>query len=155
MIPIIQGVFLGCDFHAQTRFFLEKFKINTVINCAKEIPNYFEQEDCFDYINFSLTPAFTIGAELISRLQEIASQERGNVFIHCNSGSNRSVVVLCLYVFFRFKMSMESILALVKNKMNDQILISEKNLHIMKELDDSGSEIGNKKFNTSKVIIDT
>jgi protein-tyrosine phosphatase len=98
MSLITPYLYLGDMYDAQNLTFLHLKKINLIVNCAKELPNYFESTGEFEYINLNLDD---IPSQKIQNILEpisnkiIETMKNGKVvFVHCAAGISRSSSVV-------------------------------------------------------------
>lgn len=114
---IIDGIYLGGSGEACDKDLLDKHGINTVLNCTKDIPNFFEPDktymrvpinDAFEDIYDYFAPTF----EFI----DSAVQQGKPILVHCFAGISRSVTMVVAYLIVKKRMTLDSALQFVISK---------------------------------------
>lgn len=116
MSRITPFLYLGNANDAQNNLFLKKSKVKLIINCAKELPNYFP--DQFEYIrlNWDDYPEQNISPAVAQVTQKIISEIKNKnvVFVHCAAGISRSVTVVIYVIMHLHNWNLEKSLNYVK-----------------------------------------
>lgn len=100
---ITSRIFLGNIKAAKDKQFFKDNKITAVLNCSKEIPNYFQNSSHIEYMripvddslkqkDFDLMFEFTPAA--VEFINKHTNVQKNNIFIHCHMGRQRSVCCL-------------------------------------------------------------
>lgn len=100
MTQIIHGIFIGNNDQARSVDWLRMNKITHIVNCTKELDNYFPEH--FNYLKLhlrdleqqSLTSSLEPSFDFIQK----AVSNSGRVLIHCNAGISRSSSILIYYL---------------------------------------------------------
>ncbi|MFO0877660.1 MAG: dual specificity protein phosphatase [Gemmataceae bacterium] len=99
MIEIVDGLYLGNREAARDLRRLRVGGITHIVNCAEELPNYFEGQ--FNYLALRLLdPDPQLAERLPEALRFIdeARRERGKVLVHCYAAVSRSPSVMLAYL---------------------------------------------------------
>ena len=113
---ILEWLFLGNYQNAQNIKDLKQIEVQTIINCAVECKNKFEDE--FEYYKVSIADSITLKIDtfienVIDFLE--ACREKGKkVLVHCMLGKSRSVTVIIAYLMKYHKMSYKEAYTLLK-----------------------------------------
>jgi protein-tyrosine phosphatase len=116
---IIPGIFLGNAYNANNYSTLNYYKIKTIVNVSKEIPNAFESN--FDYYRIPINDDSEnhISEFINSTLDFLNNKsiDKDNaVLIHCYMGSSRSASIVLIYLITKYNYDFESALKLIKLK---------------------------------------
>ncbi|CAD8091303.1 unnamed protein product [Paramecium sonneborni] len=105
-------LYLGNSNHAMNLKALNLLGITHVVNCAKEIPNYFSdtQQDNKEIIKYFQVPVLDLEEEPISDhfdeayifINEALNQKQNKVLVHCAQGKSRSATIVLMFLM-RFK----------------------------------------------------
>lgn len=99
---ILERMVLGNAYNARNFYELEKHNIGLVVNCSKDIPNYFE--DSLKYIRVSVEDKldqdiYTFLDKTINIMDKyLTDNPEKNIFVHCFMGSSRSATVIIAYL---------------------------------------------------------
>lgn len=97
MSHILRNVWLGSIQEARNEGWLKSRGITHIVNCAKEIPNYFPHS--FDYLRLDMNDVTNqpLGGNVEKACEYITDVVDGGgiVFVHCYAGISRSVSVVC------------------------------------------------------------
>jgi len=99
---ILERMVLGNAYNARNFYELEKHNIGLVVNCSKDIPNYFE--DSLKYIRVSVEDKldqdiYTFLDKTINIMDKYLNDNpEKNIFVHCFMGSSRSATVIIAYL---------------------------------------------------------
>ena len=115
---VYPNIYLGNSQFASDKQLLYNLKVTHILNAAKEIPDYFQGDDTFQYVHLNLDD---VPEENASRFFEIskqfidnALQNNGVVLIHCRAGVSRSVTMLMYYLMKTLNISPEEALKLIR-----------------------------------------
>jgi protein-tyrosine phosphatase len=100
---------------ADKKFFKEK-KIKAVLNCSKDIKNYFENDKNIEYMRIPVDDSlkeidfkkmynfFPVISEFIYKHADL---EHNNIYIHCAEGRQRSLGAFCCYLMSKKGLSLK------------------------------------------------
>jgi len=115
---VYPNIYLGNSKFASDKQLLYNLKVTHILNAAKEIPDYFQGDDTFQYIHLNLDD---VPQENASRFFEISKQfidkaveNNGVVLIHCRAGVSRSVTMLMYYLMKTLNISPEDALKIIR-----------------------------------------
>ena len=113
---ITDNIFLGNMNGASDINALKSNNIHYIINCTKNIPNYFEQD--FKYLRIPIDDTFGQSIEKYFDVSYnfINNNNAHNIFIHCHAGISRSATILIAYLMRKNNIDCNSALNIVKNK---------------------------------------
>ena len=117
---IIDNLLLGNAYNARNFYELERNNVGLVVNCSKDIPNYFEES--LKYIRVHVDDK--LNQDIYRYLDETTSDMHKflvdnpgkNIFIHCFMGSSRSATVVIAYLIKYRKYSRRDALLFLKQK---------------------------------------
>ena len=119
MSLITPHLYLGNASNANDHAFLASKKISLIINCAKEIPNFFEKEKHIKYIRLELND---VPNQSLDKALHIASDAILNnikkgltTFVHCAAGISRSASVVIYTIMRMHNWSFEKSYRFVKD----------------------------------------
>lgn len=137
LVQICPNLFLGNIQSSQDAVLLEKYNINSIVNCTKDIKNheYFkfknshiiDIEDSKEFNNIENFKSKIISAVLF--IDNEINQNK-NVIVHCYWGLMRSPTVIAAYLMYKFNMDVETSVEFIKDKKN----FSFHNLYNFKEI---------------------
>ena len=119
---IVDNLYLGNAYNASNFNQLDEFNITSILNITNEIPNYFEEDENFDYIKISIDD---INKESIINHLDIAlkflietkkKKPNQNILVHCYMGSSRSASIILAYLIKYYHLTLEDALKLLKEK---------------------------------------
>lgn len=116
---IIPGVFLGNAYNASNYSILNYYKIKTIINVSKEIPNTFEGNYNYYRIPINDDSEHHISEyipKILEFLEATTIDEENAILVHCYMGSSRSASVVLLYLITKYGYNLETALKLIKIK---------------------------------------
>ena len=122
MDQIDDTIFIGNAFNAADYNSLTGAGITGIVNCTKEISNYFESTDTFQYCKIPILDHKDASLEayfepFLRFLDEhISAHTSPKVLIHCYMGSSRSATLVLLYLIIHKKMDCDDALLFLKNK---------------------------------------
>ncbi|CAD8158090.1 unnamed protein product [Paramecium pentaurelia] len=101
-------LYLGNSNHANNLKALNLLGITHVVNCAKEIPNYFSeiQQENKDFIKYFQVPVLDLEEEPISDhfdeayifINEALNKQENKVLVHCAQGKSRSATIVLMFL---------------------------------------------------------
>ena len=125
IVNICPNLYLGNYKSSQSLKILKNYNINSIVNCTKDIPfsEYFKHrnylridvEDSRDINNINDFKSKIIDATIFIN-NEI--NNNNNVLVHCYWGIMRSPTVVASYLMFKYKMYVEAVIELIKDKKN-------------------------------------
>ncbi len=137
IINICPNLFLGNIKSVKNSKILEKYDIDCIVNCSKDIPfnDYFKDKKMFridiednkETENLDLFKQNIINA--VSFIHENIELNK-NVIVHCYWGLMRSPTVIASYLIFKYKMDVECAIEFIKDKKN----FSFHNIYNFKEI---------------------
>lgn len=137
IINICPNLYLGNLNAIKNEDILNKYQIESIVNCTKDIPFhiYFKDKSMFrlniednkELDNIEKFKKKIIDATLFIDVQV---KENKNTIVHCYWGLMRSPTVIASYLIYRYKMDVEGAVEFVKDKKN----FSFHNLYNFKEI---------------------
>lgn len=122
MYEIIDRLYLADQKSIKNKELLQDYKIQAVLNCAKEIPCYFEEE--LEYFHIPVLDSddmeennkFFKYLEYATQFIKHYLDEDVNVVVHCKQAIQRSPAVIAAYLMKYFKLSMKEAMEFIKTK---------------------------------------
>jgi len=117
---ILENIVLGNACNARNYYQLEKNNIGLIVNCSKDIPNYFS--DDVAYIRVSVEDKlkqdiYTHLDKTITHMHKyLADNPNKNIFVHCFMGSSRSATVIIAFLIKYRKYTRRDALLFLKQK---------------------------------------
>jgi hypothetical protein len=117
---VVTNLFLGSSFNAYDIYFLNRKRINVILNITDEISNFYETDSQFTYYRFPVRDnnsdeITTILNETYNVIEHHLS--RGDrVLVHCYMGASRSASVVIHYIMKRFKIPYWKAVRTLKNQ---------------------------------------
>jgi len=117
MSRIASNLYLGSDEQAQSLHWLKSKGITDVINCAKELPNYFPKHFNYFRLDWDDTPDQFIKKK-IEEAHSFVKEKSANarVFVHCYAGISRSSSVIIYFLMREHNMTFSQALHYVKQR---------------------------------------
>jgi protein-tyrosine phosphatase len=109
-------IYLGNENAAQNKKFFKEKKIRAVLNCSKDIDNFFQKDPKIEYMRIPIDDSlqqvdFNKFYNFIPVISEFiykhADIEKHNVFIHCFAGKQRSIASFCAYLMSKKNLSIQ------------------------------------------------
>lgn len=115
---IIDNIYLGNAYTAANYNLLKELNINIIINITSNIPNYFEYDDHFTYINYNIKDIndSEIKEYLIKSYSVLSTTTDKNILIHCYAGSSRSASIILYYLIKKYNYSFKDANNMLKSK---------------------------------------
>jgi len=122
---IMNRIYLGNYQAAKDKDFFKEHKITAVLNCSKDIPNYFHNNKDIEYMRIPVDDSlrqkdFDLMLEFMPSAAEFihkhSNVQKGNVFIHCYAGRQRSICALVGFLMLKYKMTPEKACKLALSK---------------------------------------
>jgi protein phosphatase slingshot len=117
---IIDNIYIGNSANARDYYNLVELKIGMVVNCASEIPCYFENEFKYVFINILDIEGADIYPFLDDSVDQIhlfnKNNPNANILVHCFMGASRSVSIVIAYLIKYYNYDFESALNLCNSK---------------------------------------
>lgn len=117
---VIENLFLGNAYNARNFYELKKNNIGLIINCSKDIPNYFEDE--MDYIRVYVEDKLNqciykyLDTTITQMHEYLTVNPNKNILVHCFMGSSRSATVIIAYLIKYRKYTRRDALLFLKQK---------------------------------------
>ena len=112
------NLYLGNYIFASDASLLTTLGVTHILNAAREVPNYFNYDSPFQYLQLNMidnpkedaTRFFAVSKEFIDN----AIEDNGIVLIHCKAGISRSVTILISYLMSKFNITAKDALKIVR-----------------------------------------
>lgn len=100
-------LFLGNYQAAKNSSFFEKKNITAVLNCTKDLPNYFRNDKKMEYMRIPVDDSlkkvdidkmvkfFPVAVSFIHKMVVL---EKRNILVHCFAGRQRSAIIVACYL---------------------------------------------------------
>uniref|UniRef100_A0A6C0B3H3 Dual specificity phosphatase catalytic domain n=1 Tax=viral metagenome TaxID=1070528 RepID=A0A6C0B3H3_9ZZZZ len=117
---IIKQLLLGNAYNARNFYALEKDRIGLIINCSKDIPNYFEDE--IEYLRVNVEDKLDqciykyLDTTITAMHEYLTDNPNKNILVHCFMGSSRSATVIIAYLIKYRKYTRRDALLFLKQK---------------------------------------
>lgn len=117
---VTKNIFIGDHNAAADRVVLANYGITHIINCAREVENYFESKGKIQYLNLNLLdsndPIIPAAIKAYNYIKSVLENKPGSVFlIHCHMGISRSASVVIYYMMKKYGHDYEKSLGMLKN----------------------------------------
>ena len=117
---IIPNLYIGNIDSANNLSFIKDKKIKVIINCSKQIPNFFEsQKEQLNLEYYRLPVADSLLDEDIKDMEILLPQfvniinnallENKPVLVHCYAGRQRSACLIAAYLIYKYKYSLDEV----------------------------------------------
>ena len=117
---ILDNILLGNAYNARNFYELEKQNVGLIINCSKDIPNYFSDE--IEYLRVCVEDKleqdiYKYLDETTNKMKEyLEKNPTKNILVHCFMGSSRSATVIIAYLIKYRKYTRRDALLFLKQK---------------------------------------
>lgn len=109
---IIDNIYLGNVFCSVNKLSLKQNNIGLIINCSKEIPNFYNNErENIEYHQISILDngkeklSIQIINNAINKIVIFQTNSKKNILVHCFAGRSRSVSLIVCYLIYKYKMT--------------------------------------------------
>ena len=124
---IIPNLYIGNIDSANNLSFLKDKKIKVIINCSKQIPNFFEsQKEQLNLEYYRLPVDDSLLDEDIKDMEILlpkfvniinnALLENKPVLVHCYAGRQRSACLIAAYLIYKYKYSLDEVYKFILSK---------------------------------------
>lgn len=142
---ITDNIYLGNAYNARDYYRLKQDNIGLIVNCTRDIPNYFESTGEFQYERVDVQDVNDANIlpyikKCVPKIEKyIKKNPEKNVLVHCFMGSSRSATIVIGYIMKKFKLRRRDALNLAKEKRDlvnintdffEQLLDYEKHLDL-------------------------
>ncbi|CAL1526254.1 unnamed protein product [Lymnaea stagnalis] len=152
-VPVLPYLYLGSAKNSADLSQLKKYGITYILNVTTNVPNMFENEKNFKYLQIPISDHWSQNLssffpQAITFIDEARNNQKG-ILVHCLAGISRSVTVTVAYLMSRESMTLNEAYDHVKKcKPNispnftfmGQLLDFEKDLNSSDKANDSGDE---------------
>ena len=111
---IMPKIYLGNYQAAKDKDFFKENKITAVLNCSKDLPNYFHGNKDIEYMRIPVDDSlkqkdfdlmFDFMPAAVEFINKHSNVQKGNILIHCYAGRQRSAICLAAFMVSKYKMS--------------------------------------------------
>ena len=124
---VLSGLYIGSKADAQSAAFMRSRRIGLVVNCTRDIPNYFENRAYGaggrpEYLRVGVHDAQSENGEMLRLLPRActtidrALRENRPVLVHCYAGVQRSATVVAAYIKKKYGLSTQDAMACVRSR---------------------------------------
>lgn len=122
---ITNRIFIGNSRAANDKEFFKKYNIKAVLNCTKDVPNYFRNVSDIEYSRIPVDDSLKkqdfdlmenhlpFAVEYIHKHVDI---QKHNILVHCWAGKQRSVITVLAYLMIINKKSKNTGISMITNK---------------------------------------
>ncbi len=116
---IIDNIYIGNITNARDYYRLKKLNIGLIVNCAKEINNFFSND--FDYINLKILDIDDVLIyphldNIVTKMYNYLQNNNNKILVHCYMGASRSVSIVIAYLIKYKGYNFEEALKVCNNK---------------------------------------
>jgi len=119
---ITDNIYLGNAYNARDYYKLKDQNIGLIINCTKDIPNYFEEYGEIEYERVDVQDVN--GADILPYIKKVVpiiekyieKNPKKNILVHCFMGSSRSASIVIGYLMKKLSLRRRDALNLAKQK---------------------------------------
>jgi protein-tyrosine phosphatase len=151
---IIPNLYIGNIDGARKLSFLKDKKIKVIINCTKQLPNYYE--DVKYNIEYYRVPVddslldedIDLMKILLPKYVNIIDNALENnkpVFVHCYAGRQRSACIIAAYLIFKYNLTINEAYKLIISK-RDESFHYGNSFNFHKSLIEFNNSIGNNRI---------
>lgn len=126
---IIPNLYIGNIDGAQNKDFLINKKIKVIINCTKDLPNYFQSDKKLqiEYYRLAVNDSLLdedieLMTEYLPKYVNIINESLKNnkpVFVHCYAGRQRSACLIAAYLMYKYNYTLEQTYKYIIDKRNE------------------------------------
>lgn len=125
---IMNRIYLGNMNAAHNPEFFKKHNIKAVLNCSKDIPNYFYKNKDIEYMRIPIDDslkeidfekAYNFMPAAVEFIHKHVDLEKHNIFVHCAQGRQRSAIMLTAYLVAKHKMTPKQASKLILEKRHE------------------------------------
>lgn len=107
-------IYVGNIIAAKDKKFFRDKKIRAVLNCSKDIKNYFQNDQNVEYMRIPIDDSlkevdfkklYNFFPVIVEFIYKHADIEKKNIFIHCHAGKQRSISSFCAYLMAKKRFS--------------------------------------------------
>jgi len=111
---IMSKIYLGNYQAAKDQGFFKDKKIKAVLNCTKDIPNYFINKKDIEYMRipiddslkeYDINKMYEFLPSIVEFIHKHAGIQKQNIFIHCYAGRQRSAGAISGYLMAKYNMN--------------------------------------------------
>lgn len=111
---IMSKLYLGNIHAAQDKEFFDSKKIKSVLNCTKDIPNYFCKNNDIEYMRIPVDDSlkevdfekmYKYMPVIVEYIHKHIILEKHNIFVHCYAGRQRSCCAIAVYLMVKHNMT--------------------------------------------------
>lgn len=111
---ITNRIYLGNEDASDDENFFKKNKIRAVLNCSKDIPNYFHKDPKIEYLRIpvnddlklvDLSTMYKYMPIIVEFIHKHVNIEKNNILVHCAAGRQRSAISVATYLVAKHKLT--------------------------------------------------
>lgn len=111
---VMDRIFLGNFQSAKDRAFFKDKKIKAVLNCTKDLPNYFAHNKDIEYMRIPVEDSlkdkdyklmFEYMPVIVEFINKHVNLQKHNILIHCWAGRQRSAISIAAFLVAKYKMT--------------------------------------------------
>jgi protein-tyrosine phosphatase len=108
---ITNKIYLGNFQSAKDKTFFKNKKIKAVLNCTKDIPNYFANDKNIEYMRIPVDDSlkqkdydlmFEFMPCIVAFIHKHANIQKNNILVHCWAGRQRSAISVAVYLVDKY-----------------------------------------------------
>lgn len=113
---IMPGLYLGNYRVAKNLPLLKYMGVSHIVNCAKELPNYFDSQFAYRHLpldDHSTADVSQYFSDTYRFIDDALSQGQ-KVYVHCAAGVSRSVTILTYYLSKKYAQTPEDVISSIQ-----------------------------------------